>query len=245
MDQSVAQIRKNLEEIQERMGRAAGRCGRDPGETRLVVVTKTRPVEIIRAAISAGARLLGENYPDESQPKIQEIRDEGQKEVFWHMIGHVQSRKARIVAEQFDFLHSLDNFKLANKLNKVLTESGKMLPVLLEFNVGGEESKSGWDASDESRWPELLPIVEQIRGLKQLELCGLMTMPPLFSDPKVVRPYFQKLRALKGYFETQVKGVEWRELSMGTSMDFEVAIEEGATFVRIGQAILGARPPKA
>ena len=160
------------------------------------------------------------------------------------MIGHVQSRKARIVAEEFDFLHSLDSLKLANKLDRILYETGKVLPVLLEFNVGGEESKSGWDASEENSWADLLQIVEQIQALKNLKICGLMTMPPLFDEPEAARPYFKKLRALQEYFESQIEGLKLRDLSMGTSIDFEVAIEEGATFVRIGQAILGARPPK-
>ena len=244
MDRVVAQIQSNLAEIRERMDHAADRCGRDRTEIQLVVVTKTRPVEVIRAAILAGAQLLGENYPDEAQTKILEIRKENIKTVSWHMIGHVQSRKARIVAEEFDFLHSLDSLKLANKLDRVLSESGKVLPVLLEFNVGGEESKSGWDASEESRWPDLLQTLEKIRALKNLKICGLMTMPPLFGDPEAVRPYFKKLRALREYFEAQIEGLKLQDLSMGTSIDFEVAIEEGATFVRIGQAILGARPPK-
>jgi len=244
MDRVITQIRNNLDGIRDRMGRASAKCGRDPLDTHLVVVTKTRPVEVIRAAILAGAKLLGENYPDEAQAKIQEIRQENPQGVSWHMIGHVQSRKARIVAEEFDFLHSLDSIKLANKLDRILSETGRVLPVLLEFNVGGEESKSGWDASDQDRWPELLPALEQILKLKQLNLCGLMTMPPLFSNPENVRPYFKKLRNLREYLETQVEGVSLRELSMGTSADFEVAIEEGATYVRIGQAVLGARSPK-
>lgn len=244
MDQVVAQIRENLEDIQDRMDQAAVKCGRKPSEVQLVVVTKTRPVEVIRAAILAGAKLLGENYPDEAQLKIQELQRENMGGVSWHMIGHVQSRKARIVADHFDFLHSLDSVKLANKLEGILSETGKVLPVLLEFNVGGEESKSGWDANDEGRWSELLPAVEQILKLKHLAPCGLMTMPPLFGNPEEARPFFRKLRKLREFLESQFEGVNLQNLSMGTSVDFEVAIEEGATFVRIGQAILGARAPK-
>lgn len=244
MDQVVAQIRENLEDIQDRMDQAAVKCGRKPSEVQLVVVTKTRPVEVIRAAILAGAKLLGENYPDEAQLKIQELQRENMGGVSWHMIGHVQSRKARIVADHFDFLHSLDSVKLANKLEGILSETGKVLPVLLEFNVGGEESKSGWDANDEGRWSELLPAVEQILKLKHLAPCGLMTMPPLFGNLEEARPFFRKLRKLREFLESQFEGVNLQNLSMGTSVDFEVAIEEGATFVRIGQAILGARAPK-
>jgi pyridoxal phosphate enzyme (YggS family) len=160
------------------------------------------------------------------------------------MIGHLQSRKAKIVAAHFDMMHSLDGLSLAEKLNRLLAETGRQLPVLLELNVGEEESKSGWRVRDEADWSRLLPDVEVILQLKQLQVRGLMTMPPLEMEAEQARPYFARLRALRDRLQQTFPVCDWRELSMGTSADFEVAIEEGATYVRIGQAVLGPRPPK-
>jgi PLP dependent protein len=229
---------------------AAGRCpategsvegsGRDPQAVRLVVVTKSQPLAVVQAAIEAGILVLGENYPEEAVAKISALKSEF--EVEWHMIGHVQSRKADLVAGHFTMLHSLDSLKLAARLERFCEADGKTLPVLLEFNVGGEESKYGWPAWDETRWPDLLPEIGQTLQFPLLSVRGLMTMPPYFEQAELSRPYFQRLRRLRDYLAVQFPQADWRELSMGTSVDFEAAVQEGATYVRIGQAILGSRP---
>lgn len=232
-------IRANLESVLSAIDRSARDAGRDPSEIHLVVVTKTHTAETIQAAIAAGAQILGENYPEEAVEKMQYVPDAGR--VQWHMIGHLQSRKAKLVARHFDFMHSLDSLSLAEKLNRQLEAAGRVLPVLMEFNVGGEESKFGWQADDETRWEEFLPVVRQIADLPHLELRGLMTMPPLFDQPDAVRPLFARLRRLRDYLEEQLPDLHLPDLSMGTSGDFAAAIAEGSTYVRIGTAILGPR----
>jgi len=239
MSNLVTEIRTNYEDVNERLTRAALKSGRNPDSIRLIVVTKSQPLEIVEAAIAAGAVLLGENYAEEGLKKI--IAFEEESRVEWHMIGHVQSRKADMVANHFNYLHSLDGLKLARRLDRVLSESDKQLPVLLEFNVGGEESKYGWQAADEKNWQNFLPEIEQILDLQHLRVEGLMTMPPYFLEPQLIRPFFIKLRRLRDYLSEKFPGSKWNELSMGTSSDFEIAVEEGATFIRVGQAILGKR----
>ena len=232
-------IGQRVDQIHKRIGRAAHSCGKSPDEITLVVVSKSQPAEVIETAILAGIRRFGENYPEETLAKIQQLS--GAAEIEWHMIGHLQSRKARIVVENFQMLHSLDSLPLAEKLDRLLAESGKKLPALLEFNVGGEQSKSGWPAAEEDRWEELLPEISSIMAMKNLQISGLMTMPPLNDDVEVTRPFFAKLRKLKDFLATAFPQAHLTEMSMGTSADFEIAIEEGATMIRIGQAILGLR----
>ena len=239
MDALVSQIRERYAYTLERIAVAARTAGRDPGEVRLVVVTKAQPVEVVQAAIQAGAHILGENYPEESVSKISYLGP--QSGVEWHMIGHVQSRKARLVIEHFDLLQSLDSLKLAERLERMAAEAGRTLPVLLEFNVGGEESKHGWPAMQEKDWPALYPDVETILGLGYLEIRGLMTMPPLEMDPEDARIYFRNLRRLRDHLAVRYPQADWRELSMGTSADYETAVQEGATLVRVGTAIVGPR----
>jgi PLP dependent protein len=239
VEDQVVRIRSKLENIHERIDRAASACGRDPASIRLVVVTKAQPVEIAQAAVLAGASILGENYPEEALPKIEALK--GGKSVEWHMIGHLQSRKARIVAGYFDLLHSLDSVKLAEKLNRLLVDQDRKLRVLLEVNVGEEETKYGWPGAQKSQWQALLPVVDEIRRFQQLKISGLMTMPPLFEEAEKSRPYFQRLQVLREFLSEQFPDESFDELSMGTSVDFETAIREGATFVRIGQAIVGPR----
>jgi len=239
-DSLVELIRERYIYIQAQIVDAARNAGRLPESIQLLVVTKKQPVSVIEAAIAADVRILGENYPEEAVSKKQ-VLDVGNK-VEWHMIGHVQSRKARLVAENFALLHSLDGLKLARRLDRFAAEFGRKLPVLLEFNVGGEESKFGWQASDESRWEDFLPEVEALLSLENLEIQGLMTMPPFFKDAELARPYFRQLRRLRDYLLALYPQVKWEHLSMGTSGDFHVAIEEGATLVRVGQAIVGPRP---
>lgn len=235
-------IRQKYEGVMERIRRAAQSAGRDAETVRLVVVTKAQPVEVVRAAIEAGAQVLGENYPEETQPKILELgHPQG---VEWHMIGHLQSRKAGIVAEHFDMLQSLDSLHLAEKLERQLAVQERVLPVLLEFNVGGEESKSGWQAAEEAQWDALLPEVEAILALPHLSVRGLMTMPPLLDDPEQARPYFVRLRRLGAFLAHRYGTEHFQLFSMGTSADFEAAVQEGATLVRVGTAIVGPRPRK-
>ena len=219
---------------------AARKGGRGAEVVRLVVVTKTQPLETVQAAIEAGAQILGENYAEEAADKIAAVGL--QSGVEWHMIGHVQSRKAGLVAQHFDLIHSLDSLRLAERLNRAAAEAGRTLPVLLEFNVSGEKSKHGWTAADEPQWAGLIGEVQSVAALTNLRVRGLMTMPPLSTDPEAARSYFQRLRRLRDFMAASVPQAEWHELSMGTSADFEVAVEEGATLVRVGQAILGPRP---
>jgi hypothetical protein len=235
-----SQIKTNLDRVLENIARAAQRSSRNPDAVRLVVVTKGHSLERVMAALAAGARYLGENYVEEALEKIAPMS--GQIGVEWHMIGHIQSRKARPVSENFAYVHSLDSLKLAERLDRFAGEINKRLPVLLECNVSGEESKYGFPAWDETQWQSLAQQAEHIAALLNLELCGLMTMPPYFDEPEIARPYFQKLVRLRDFLLKRLPEENLRELSMGMSGDYEVAIQEGATWVRIGQAILGPRP---
>ena len=239
MSDLIATIRENHQAALDQIATAARKNGRNPAEVRLVVVTKSQPLEVIQAAIKAGVRIFGENYPEEAVTKIQSLA--GQSAVEWHMIGHVQSRKARLVADHFALLHSLHSLKLAQRLNRFAAEQNRALQVLLEFNVGGEESKSGWDASEETQWNAFLPEISDLLDLPHLRVQGLMTMPPLETNPQDSRHYFLRLTQLRDHLAAQFPNADWRELSMGTSADYPVAVEEGATLVRVGTAIVGAR----
>lgn len=243
MDDLVTTIRENYQQVLEQISDAARRSGREPGAVRLVVVTKTHPLTTIEAAIEAGVRIFGENYAEEGVTKIQYLP--AQTGVEWHMIGHVQGRKSRLVAEHFALLHSLDSLKLARRLDRFAAETHRILPVLLEFNVGGEESKSGWDASNDDLWEGFFPEVAELLKLSNLRVQGLMTMPPLGTEPEESRRFFQHLRSLRDRLASQFPQADWHELSMGTSADFQVAVEEGATLVRVGTAIVGAREYKS
>ncbi len=237
---SELEITERYQSVLARIDQAAKRTGRDPGQIRLVVVTKGQPLQKIRAVVGAGARFLGENYVEEAQPKIEALAQ--LYNIEWHMIGHVQSRKAAAVARYFTYIHSVDRVKLANRLNRFAAELGRTLPILLEYNVSGESTKFGWDAHQEIHWDQLLPDVEKILELPHLKVCGLMTMAPFFREPELARPVFKRLCMLREYLSSRYTDVSWDELSMGMSADFEVAVEEGATMVRIGEAVLGPRP---
>jgi PLP dependent protein len=236
---NVMVIRENVIAIQHRIDLAAQSVNRRPEEVRLVVVSKKHSTDTIRQAISAGVSIFGENYAEEAIKKMGEIPAENR--IFWHMIGHIQSRKAELVSNNFDFVQSVDSVEIAKKLNSYALRFEKKMPILLEFNMSGEVSKFGWNLSDESKWDEILPEIEQILGLSNLKIEGLMTMPPIFEDPQKVRPFFQKLVKIRTFLRVKYPSANWNELSMGTSNDFEIAIQEGATIVRIGQAILGSR----
>ena len=238
-DDLVAFIRARYKHVLAQIAEAGAVSEYASKFVRLVVVSKSQPVKVVQAAISAGISLFGENYVEEAIEKIATFKETG---VECHMIGHVQSRKAELVAKHFSMLHSLDNLKLAKRLDRFCNELGRTLPVLLEFNVSGEESKFGLPAWDEQRWPDLLPEVESILSLSHLKVSGLMTMPPYFTDVEETRPYFWRLRRLRTFLQERLPQAEWPHLSMGTSTDFLSAVQEGATYVRIGEAILGPRP---
>ncbi len=240
MQDPVIPIRERYARVLDAIAEAARKRGRQPEAVRLVVVTKLQPVEMVKAAVEAGARILGENYAEEAADKIEMLGP--QSGVEWHMIGHVQSRKAQLVVQHFALVHSLDSLRLAERLNRLAKEAGRTLPALLEFNVSGEKSKHGWSASDEQRWDDLIDDVSAVAAMSNLRVRGLMTMPPLSTDPEAGRSHFQRLGRLRDYLAGRVAQAEWDELSMGTSADFTVAVEEGATLVRVGQAILGPRP---
>ena len=243
MSEIVSSIRENYQYALDQISDAARKSGRNPENVKLVVVTKSQPIEIVQAAVKAGVRILGENYAEEGVTKIQSLTV--QSGVEWHMIGHVQSRKARLVAEHYELLHSLDSLKLAKRLDRFAAEKNRILPVLLEFNVGGEETKWGWDASDDSQWDRFSAEVQSILDLPNLRIQGLMTMPPLGTSPGDSRRYFQRLRLLRDHLAVHFPDTDWSELSMGTSADYTVAVEEGATLVRVGTAIVGARRYKS
>jgi PLP dependent protein len=242
MDGLVSQIIENLAVVRAKIAIAARSARRDPVQVRLLVVSKAQTKEVVQAAYQAGLRCFGENYPQEAEAKIEQMADLPGLE--WHMIGHLQSRKAPVVARCFQMIHSIDSLSLAEKLNRALAVEAKTLPALLEINVGGEASKFGWSGTKEEEWPEFLPDFEKILTLPFLKIVGLMTMPPLFENAEDARPYFRQLRRLREWLSTTLPSGNWQELSMGTSADYEIAIQEGATIVRIGQAILGPRPLK-
>jgi len=219
MTDFAARYRRVLGRIQE----AAARSGRDPASIRLIAVTKTVPAERIREAVACGVRDVGENRLQEGLPKREALADPN---VTWHFIGRLQTNKAKKVAEAFDWVQSVDRIELAHRLNQHL--EAKRLPVLIEVNLNAEETKSG---ADESQLPQL---VDALAHCDRLELRGLMAIPPLLDDAEAVRPYFKKLRELAERFG-------FKELSMGMSHDFEVAIEEGATMIRVGSALFGQR----
>ena len=240
-DDLVTSIRFRYENIRAQIAEASARSEYSSRAVKLVVVSKAQPLEVVQAAIEAGITSFGENYVEEAVQKIDSLRQSG---VEWHMIGHVQSRKADQVVANFALVHSVDGSKLAGRLERFCGELKRKLPVLLEFNVSGEASKFGIPAWDESRWPDLLAEIDPIGALAHLKVSGLMTMPPYFSEAEKARPYFRKLRRLQTFLQEHCPWSDWSELSMGTSADFKVAVQEGATFVRIGEAILGPRPKK-
>jgi len=215
-------VRERVAEVRDRIDRAAARAGRDPGSITLVAVTKVFPASAICEAYEAGVRDFGENYVQEFETKVPEVR--GLIGARFHMIGHLQSNKARRAAELFQVIETVDSAKLACRLD----EAGQSLDVMLEVKLSAEQAKSGADPS------ELPAIIEAIRASKNLRLLGLMTMPPWSDDAEPSRPYFRRLRKLGAQHGLP-------HLSMGMSHDFEVAIEEGATFIRIGTALFGKR----
>jgi hypothetical protein len=236
----MASIKENLLGVMERIEKAARKVGRDPNEIKLVAVSKTVEAARIKEAIEAGVSILGENYVQEAQKKIEEVGRPACTERFgegrpvsWHFIGHLQSNKVKYAIRLFDMVHSLDSIPLAEELNRRAEQADRVIRVMIEVNLSKEATKFGTDEE------VVVNLAKRIQNLKHLFLEGLMTMPPYFDSPEMSRPYYIALRALK---ERMVKeGVPMKELSMGMSNDFEIAIEEGATYVRVGTAIFGSR----
>jgi hypothetical protein len=227
------QIEERITRVRERIAAACQRAGRRPDDVKLVTVTKTVPSDRIRLAYESGLRDFGENRVQEAAAKRPALSD---LTVTWHLIGHLQTNKAKRARELFQWVHSVDSFHLAQKLDQAAVSSGERLPVLLEVNLGGEAAKSG------AHEDEVVQLAEQVGTLGTLELCGLMTIPPFFEDAEQTRPFFRRLRELARTIDARgFPGVSMQQLSMGMSHDFEVAIEEGATVVRVGTAIFGAR----
>jgi pyridoxal phosphate enzyme (YggS family) len=229
-------IFENVGIVREHLTRAAKRAGRDPDEIALMAVSKTKPVEDIVAAYAAGQRLFGENRVQEFASKLAVLGGRVLDGMEFHMIGHLQSNKAKPGAELFHAIDSVDSRKLAERLDSSAELLGKTLDILIEINVGGEEAKSGIAPSSR----ELDEILEHASEWKNLRVRGLMTVPPFTEDPEGARAYFRQLRELRDSLAK--KGFALDKLSMGMSHDFEVAIEEGSTCVRVGTAIFGERP---
>jgi len=229
-------IAESIARIRGRMAQAARRAGRNPDEIALMAVSKTFPPERIREAHAAGQRLFGENRVQEFDGKAGALRDLSGAE--WHMIGHLQSNKASAAVELFDAVDSVDSLRLARKLDSASGQAGKNLPLLIEINVGGEAAKSG-AAPDSGELEETLSAAGE---LEHIEIRGLMTIPPFTDDPEGARLYFRRLRNLRDEIaRRRLQRVSMDVLSMGMSHDFEVAIEEGSTCVRLGTAIFGER----
>lgn len=232
-------IAENLARVREQIEIAAIRAGRRPQEITLVAVSKTCPAESVVTAYRAGVADMGENRVQEANDKIPAVTQViGQGQVRWHMVGHLQRRKARDAVSLFDFVQSIDTFRLAETMDRAAQELGKQVPVLLQVNVGGDPNKSGFslDARD-----LFLRDVENIARLENLRVRGLMTIGPLVPTPDQARPVFRDLRKLRDDLVARFPQLDWRELSMGMTDDYPVAIEEGATIVRIGRAIFGQR----
>jgi len=224
-------IANRLQQVEQRIGQAAIACGRNPAHVQLVAVGKTHPVNALRQAAKAGARIIGENYIQEAREKIAALAD---LSISWHFIGHLQTNKAKTAVRLFDLIHTVDSIRLAGELNKEADKIGKRQDVLVEVNIGAEASKSGVGAG------QAIDLARQIQAFGHLRLRGLMAMPPFSDDPLQARPYFAALRELRDKMAASLN-IALPELSMGMSADVEVAIAEGATLVRVGTAIFGQR----
>ena len=225
-------ITDNLKKVTDRIDSAAKRSGRNPSSVKLVVVSKTAGVDRIREAVAAGALILGENRVQEAQEKIEKLGPIAS----WHLIGHLQTNKAKYAVKLFYLIHSVDSLELAKEIDKQAAKIGKVQDVLIEVNIAGEASKAGVSLEN------AVALIKGAAKLKNLSIKGLMTMPPFSDNPDGSRPYFKKLRDLsESVARENILGVSMKELSMGMSGDFEVAIEEGATMVRVGTAIFGEK----
>lgn len=231
----MVDVAANCRKIVETIREIARRCGRDPDEIRLLAASKSQPAEAIQAAFDAGLRLFGENYVQEAQTKKRSL-GETARSAEWHMIGHLQRNKARAALDLFSVIQSLDSAELARSLDEEGKRRKAQVRTLVEVNLAGEGSKSGISKQ------ALIPLLERVGELVYLRVEGLMTVPPLREDPEEARPYFRLLKELQMEIkDLKIPNVELRELSMGMTHDYRVAIEEGATVVRVGTAIFGER----
>jgi PLP dependent protein len=234
---SIMSISENIARVRERIAAAAARVGRDPHSITLMAVSKTVDRERIRKASEAGIRVFGENRVQEFEEKFPDW--DSRRDAEWHLIGHLQTNKAYKAAELFDAVDSLDSLRLAEKLDRAVASGGRTLPVLIEINIGGEESKNGVPLDS----PELDDLLRGVARLEHLQVLGLMSVPPFAENPEATRPYFRLLRDLRDSItQRKLPRIGMDVLSMGMSHDFEVAIEEGSTCVRVGTAIFGERP---
>ncbi len=242
---SPTTLADRLAAVRANIAAACARAHRPVESVTLVAVSKTHPAESILAAIASGQLEFGENRVEEAESKIPAVQAQTSAQVVWHMIGHVQSRKARDVVALFDCIHSLDSLKLAERYSRFAGEFGKSVSILLEINVSGEASKSGFDAARwqndrllrESLWDDIRNIIK----LPGIQLKGLMTIAPIVDDMEQARPVFTALRSLRDALAADFPEAAWTSLSMGMTDDYPIAIEEGATLVRIGRAIFGPR----
>ncbi|MEX2161934.1 MAG: YggS family pyridoxal phosphate-dependent enzyme [Anaerolineales bacterium] len=232
-------LRNNLETVQSRIESAAQRAGRNDRIT-LVVVTKGHGIEAIRVLAGTGVNEIGESYVQEALGKQEQLSD--QPAIHWHLIGHVQSRKAEDAAGNFSLVHSVDSLKLARRLDRFAGQTGRELPILLELNVGGEAAKYGWPASTDSQFAANLTEIDLVLQLPNLKVHGLMCIAPMTDNSEQARPFFERTRSYRDQLSRRFPAGEWGQLSMGMSDDFEAAILEGATLLRVGTAILGPRP---
>lgn len=235
MAKPMSEIAEKLTAVQARIGTAAQRAGRDPKAITLVAVSKTKPISAIEAAYGAGQRDFGENRLEELWGKVEQARVLGLDEIRWHLIGPIQSRKTGMAVGPFALIHAVDRIKIAERLSRDAMAAGCVLSILLEVNVSGEATKHGFSPA------ELVNCTGQLVTLPGIQVQGLMTMAPLVEDAEAVRPVFRSLRALRDELTATHPTLVWPQLSMGMTNDFEVAIEEGATLVRIGSAIFGER----
>jgi pyridoxal phosphate enzyme (YggS family) len=233
----MTEIATNYRRVVEAVAKSAQRCGRNPREITIVAAAKTKGADEVRAAIAAGAQDIGENYVQEAQTKIEAIGGPVGKPVRWHLIGHLQRNKARVAVRLFTLIQSLDSLELARELNRQGEKLDKVVRTLVEVNLAGEKTKSGINKE------ALQDLLEELRVLPFLRVEGLMTVPPYSPNPGDSRPYFRELAQLRQeHAALGIAQVDLRELSMGMTEDYPVAIEEGATIVRIGRAIFGERP---
>jgi pyridoxal phosphate enzyme (YggS family) len=232
------EIKQNYLEVLGRMSQAAGLSNRKVSDITLVAVTKRQPVQKLREYLSAGGRTFGENYPEEGASKRKLLLDLPSE---WHMIGHIQSRKAALVAENYDYVHSIDSMKVAEKLQNALSLLNRKLPFLVEINIADEESKYGYRISHADDLSALYIDLDCFLGMQNLVWRGIMVMPPLSSTADKSRVYFAKAKNLLDLLKKRYPDQQADQLSMGTSLDFPIAIEEGATMVRVGTAIFGER----
>ena len=263
-------LAENIERVRECITAACARAGRDPSEVTLVAVSKTFPAEAVLEAHRLGLRDFGENRVEEAGEKISNIKFQTPalragasvsnrqsdlrlpisdfrppiSDLRWHLVGHLQSRKAREAVALFDVIHSVDSVKLADKLSRLCVEAGRVMPILLECNVSGEASKYGFSLATSAECEQWFGEVEAILALPGVRVEGLMTVAPIVADPNEARPVFRALRQLRDVLAARFPLTEWRHLSMGMTDDLKVAIEEGATMVRIGRAIFGERHPE-